>query len=51
MSYYFLEDTERVGFEPAVGFNTYDSLAVSSFRPLRHLSIKRYDYIIPFSRY
>ena len=28
----------RVGFEPTVRFNTYDSLANCSFRPLRHLS-------------
>ncbi len=29
---------ERVGFEPTVQINPYDSLANCSFRPLRHLS-------------
>lgn len=29
---------ERAGFEPAVPFDRYDSLANCSFRPLRHLS-------------
>ncbi len=36
---------ERVGFEPTVQFNPYDDLANRSFRPLRHLSISRYQPI------
>ena len=31
--------TERAGFEPAIGFKAYASLAVRYFRPLSHLSI------------
>ncbi len=29
---------EREGFEPSIGFNTYDALAKRCFRPLSHLS-------------
>lgn len=31
-------NTERAGFEPAIGFKAYASLAVRYFRPLSHLS-------------
>ncbi len=41
MSFFLKLLAEREGFEPSVGFKTYDSLAVSSFRPLRHLSVTR----------
>ncbi len=48
---------EREGFEPSVRFNTYDSLANCSFRPLRHLSLKgrqryklNFDFEIKFSK-
>ncbi len=34
---------EREGFEPSVGLWAHDSLAVSSFRPLRHLSINSFQ--------
>ena len=33
-----LEISERAGFEPAVRFNSYNSLANCRFRPLSHLS-------------
>lgn len=32
---------ERGGFEPPVGFYTYNALAKRRFRPLSHLSAKQ----------